>query len=83
MKHKFFLQNNIEVKLQEAVLMKWIIDVTKEFSKRKEPFTPSVALSLSLMCEWIKKSGKQSVKSLSEVILSFEAAFFNKGNYFR
>lgn len=48
--------------------MKWIIDVLKKFSKRKEPFTPSLAHSLSLMCEWIKKAGRQGVKGFHEVI---------------
>ncbi|XP_050719934.1 uncharacterized protein LOC127000350 isoform X2 [Eriocheir sinensis] len=59
--------NNIEVKLQETILMKWMIDILKKFCKRKEPFTPSLAHSLSLMCEWVKKAGKQAVKSLNEV----------------
>lgn len=47
--------------------MKWMTDILKKFSKRKEPFTPSLAHSLSLMCEWVKKAGKQAVKGLNEV----------------
>lgn len=62
-----FFQNNIEIKLQETILMKWMTDILKKFSKRKEPFTPSLAHSLSLMCEWVKKVGKQGVKCLNEV----------------
>lgn len=79
----FFLQNNIEIKLQEAILRKWVIDILKKFSKRKEPFTPSVALSLSLMCEWIKKGGKQNLKGFNEVIIIQVDIFIVKYNCFR
>lgn len=56
--------NEVEVKVQEAILAKWIVDVLKKFSQRKEPFTPSTAHSLSLMCDWMRKDGREDVKNI-------------------
>ncbi|XP_063843555.1 general transcription factor 3C polypeptide 4-like isoform X1 [Scylla paramamosain] len=54
--------NEVEAKVQEAILMKWIVDVLEKFAQRKEPFLPSIVHSLSLMCDWMKKDGRQGVK---------------------
>ncbi|KAG0710930.1 General transcription factor 3C polypeptide 4 [Chionoecetes opilio] len=58
--------NEVEEKVQEAILVKWIADVLKKFCRRKEPFTPSLAHSLSIMCDWMKKDGTQDAKSIVE-----------------
>lgn len=61
------LQEEVESKLQIAILELWIVDTLRKFINIEVPKESSILLSLTLMCKWIKKDGREKDKDVAKV----------------
>ncbi|XP_037794872.1 general transcription factor 3C polypeptide 4-like [Penaeus monodon] len=58
----------LEQQLQTIILEKWIRDCLKNFTNAVIPGDPTIALSISLMCEWLGRKDDDSDVELSKSV---------------
>ncbi|XP_063605354.1 uncharacterized protein LOC134780527 [Penaeus indicus] len=61
------VKEELEQQLQTIILEGWIRDCLTNFTNTDIPGDPSIALSISLMCEWLGRKDNDSDIELSEV----------------